>query len=43
MDKVPDSLISAFKTKNGRVVYDGGGVSPDVVVEPQKYSSILFC
>lgn len=42
VDKVPDSLISAFKTKNGRVVYDGGGVSPDVVVEPQKYSSILL-
>lgn len=42
VDKVADSLISAFKTKNGRVVYDGGGVSPDVVVEPQKYSSILL-
>lgn len=27
---VPDSLISEFKTKGGRVVYDGGGVSPDV-------------
>lgn len=42
VDKVADSLISAFKTKNGRIVYDGGGVSPDVVVEPQKYSSILL-
>ncbi len=42
VDKVPDSLISAFKTKNGRIVYDGGGVSPDVVIEPQKYSSILL-
>lgn len=39
--KVPDSLISAFKTKNGRIVYDGGGVAPDVAVEAQKYSSIL--
>lgn len=39
--KVPDSLISAFKTKNGRIVYDGGGVLPDIALEPQKYSSIL--
>lgn len=28
--KVPDSLKVAFKTTNGRVVYDGGGVEPDV-------------
>lgn len=39
--KVPDSLITAFKTKNGRIVYDGGGVAPDVPVEAQKFSSIL--
>lgn len=31
--KVPDSLITEFKTKNGRKVYDGGGVQPDVLVE----------
>ncbi len=30
--KIPDSLRVAFKTKNGRVVYDGGGVTPDVEV-----------
>jgi carboxyl-terminal processing protease len=41
VDKVPDSLISAFTTKNGRIVYDGGGILPDVVIEPQKYSGIL--
>jgi carboxyl-terminal processing protease len=41
VDKVADSLISAFKTKNGRIVYDGGGVTPDVTLEPQKYSNIL--
>ncbi|MES2592254.1 MAG: S41 family peptidase [Bacteroidota bacterium] len=41
VDKVPDSLISAFQTKNGRIVYDGGGVAPDVVTETPKYSSIL--
>lgn len=37
---VPDSLISEFKTKNGRKVYDGGGISPDIKVERRKYSEI---
>jgi len=41
VDKVPDSLISAFKTKNGRIVYDGGGIAPDIAIEAQKYSTIL--
>lgn len=41
VDKVPDSLITAFKTKNGRIVYDGAGISPDVKTEPVKYSNIL--
>ncbi len=27
---VPDSLRRAFKTKNGRVVYDGNGIKPDI-------------
>ena len=33
--KIPDSLQTAFKTKTGRVVYDGGGVLPDVLTEAQ--------
>jgi carboxyl-terminal processing protease len=37
---IPDSLITAFKTLNGRVVYDGGGIVPDVSLDPQKYSSV---
>ncbi len=32
--KIPDSLRVAFKTKHGRVVYDGGGISPDIKVVP---------
>ena len=32
--KVPDSLKTAFKTRNGRTVYDGFGIEPDVEVEP---------
>jgi len=38
--KVPDSLISEFKTKMGRKVYDGGGVNPDYVTESPNISSI---
>lgn len=37
---VPDSLITAFKTKNGRVVYDGGGITPDVKVDLEQISKI---
>lgn len=38
---IPDSLRSKFKTKSGRVVYDGGGIYPDVSIKPRKYSNIL--
>ena len=40
--KIPDSLIREFKTKNGRVVYDGGGINPDVVTKPKKYSNLAL-
>jgi carboxyl-terminal processing protease len=40
--KVPDSLIRAFKTKNGRVVYDGGGISPDVITKSRKFSNLAM-
>lgn len=33
VEKVPDSLVTAFKTKGGRIVYDGAGISPDVAVK----------
>lgn len=38
--KIPDSLKVAFKTANGRTVYDGGGVDPDIIVEQDKISDI---
>jgi carboxyl-terminal processing protease len=31
---IADSLKTKFVTENGRPVYDGGGVDPDVLVEP---------
>lgn len=30
---IPDSLKKSFKTTNGRVVYDGGGIDPDIRTE----------
>lgn len=38
--RVPDSLKTPFKTRNGRTVYDGFGIEPDVEVE-QEYMSAL--
>ena len=35
---VPDSLISEFSTRGGRRVYDGGGIVPDVKIEPSYVS-----
>lgn len=37
---IPDSLISEFKTKNGRIVKDGGGITPDIEVLPAPLSQI---
>ena len=35
---VPDSLISEFRTRGGRRVYDGGGIVPDVKLDPRYYN-----
>ena len=37
---IPDSLISEFKTKHGRSVKDGGGISPDIEIIPESWSQI---
>lgn len=37
---IPDSLISEFRTRNGRIVKDGGGITPDIVVTPEPLSQI---
>tara|TARA_Y100000991_G_scaffold113493_1_gene85622 strand:+ start:996 stop:2660 length:1665 start_codon:yes stop_codon:yes gene_type:complete len=40
--KVPDSLRTEFKTlKNKRSVFDGGGITPDITIDPEKFSNIL--
>lgn len=38
--EVPDSLITIFKTKNGRDVIDGRGVEPDRLVKQRKLSRL---
>jgi len=39
---VPDSLIKSFKTKGGRVVFDGGGISPDIILKNDTISNICL-
>jgi carboxyl-terminal processing protease len=42
---IPDSLKKAFKTTNGRLVYDGGGIDPDIKTEnPEAHmlTQVLF-
>lgn len=33
---IPDSLKRSYKTTNGRTVYDGGGIDPDVATSPEE-------
>jgi carboxyl-terminal processing protease len=35
---IPDSLTSEFRTRNGRIVKDGGGIVPDILVDQQQLS-----
>ena len=39
--KIPDSLMTIYKTRGGREVKDGGGILPDVETEPGKYAMII--
>lgn len=39
---VPDSLRKEFRTAKGRIVKDGGGITPDVELATQEYSRIVY-
>jgi carboxyl-terminal processing protease len=39
---IPDSLKTPFETRNGRIVYDGGGIEPDIFIEPFSISNIAI-
>jgi carboxyl-terminal processing protease len=38
--KVADSLIHEFKTKDGRSVYDGSGIYPDIFVKQDHFANV---
>lgn len=40
--RIPDSLTTVFHTAIGREVRDGGGVSPDIVVEHEQAPNIVY-
>jgi carboxyl-terminal processing protease len=39
--KIADSLMTSFQTKNGREVFDGGGINPDIITETGIFSNII--
>ena len=38
----PDSLSTAYKTMNGRTVFDGHGIEPDIEIEPAVLSKLSY-
>lgn len=42
VDKMADSLKTAFRTKGGRTVYDGGGLDPDIQVKSDDFAPITI-
>ena len=42
VSKFSDGIVNSFRTKNGRIVYDGGGISPDILINfPEKTDATL--
>ena len=39
---IPDSLTRTFRTAHGRIVRDGGGITPDVEIPAKSYSRIVY-
>jgi len=39
---IPDSLIHEFATKNGRKVFDGGGIVPDIKMEQDTLCDLAY-
>lgn len=39
---IPDSLTREFRTAHGRIVRDGGGITPDVDIEVPSYSRLVY-
>lgn len=41
-ERIPDSLTTAYTTAAGRIVRDGGGITPDVKVELEQIPNIVY-
>ena len=41
-EHIPDSLVHLFHTASGRPVRDGGGITPDVICNPDTMPDILY-
>lgn len=39
---IPDSLTREFRTAKGRIVKDGGGITPDVDIDVPDYSRLVY-
>ena len=39
---IPDSLTKEFKTASGRIVRDGGGITPDINIKVPDYSRLVY-
>ena len=39
---IPDSLTKEFRTAGGRIVRDGGGITPDVDIDLPEYSRLVY-
>ena len=37
----PDNQINEFRTKGGRIVYDGGGIMPDIEIEEKRTAPVV--
>lgn len=40
--RTPDSLTNVYRTRAGREVRDGGGLTPDITIEPQKMPGLVY-
>lgn len=39
---IPDSLTKEFRTAGGRIVRDGGGITPDIEIDVPRYSRLVY-
>lgn len=42
VSRIPDSLTNEFKTRNGRIIRDGGGLTPDSTIDWGKINRLVY-